>query len=102
MVSREAILELKKDFKIVSKYSKYWLVILASVGLTVFYNSMTFGIEKEIISLTQQKSYLLAENMQLKKEKAVLSSPDRIHNIAKEKLKMKKVDYRNVYFINYE
>ncbi len=102
MVSREAVLELKRDFRLIKKYSKYLFLMLVLIGLTIFYNSQYFKLEKEIISLTQQKSYLIAENMQLRKEKAVLSSPDRIYKLATEKLNMKKVDFKNVHFLSNE
>ncbi len=100
MVSKEILVEVKKDLKLVSKYSKYWLVILAVIILTVFYNSFSFKLERQIIQLTEQKNYLIAENMQLRKEKAVLSSPKRVYSIATKSLKMKKVDYSKVHFID--
>ncbi len=97
---RETVLELKKDFSLIVKYSKYWFIIILTIGFIIFYNSLYFKLEKEIISLNQQKNYLIAENMQLRKEKAVLSSPKRINYLAVQKLNMKKVDFRHVYFID--
>jgi cell division protein FtsL len=102
MVSKEAVLELKRDLSLIKRYIKYLFVILFFTGLTIFYNSQYFKIEKEITLLTKQKSYLIAENMQLRKEKAVLSSPERIYKIATQKLDMKKVDLKNVYFLSNE
>jgi len=102
MISRELILELKRDFYLIKRYSKFIFIILTLIGLMIFYNSQYFKLEKEIISLNQQKSYLIAENMQLRKEKAILSSPQRIYNLATKRLKMKKVDFKNVHFLSNE
>ncbi len=96
---KDTLIEIKRDFQLITKYIKYWLVILLSVGFIIFYNFQYFKLEKEIISLNKQKSYLLAENMQLKKQKAVLSSPRRIYKLATKKLDMKKVDLKHVHFI---
>ncbi len=99
MVFRESILELKRDFQVVSKYFKYLFIIAVSIGFTIFYNFQFFKLEKDIITLREHKSELLAKNMQLKEKKAVLSSPERIYSIASKKLDMKKVDLHNVHFI---
>ncbi len=96
---KDSLTEIKRDFQLITKYIKYWFIILVSFGFTIFYNFQYFKLEKEIIGLNKQKSYLLAENMQLKKQKAVLSSPKRIYKIATQKLDMKKVDLKNVHFI---
>lgn len=96
---KDTVSELKRDFQIITKYIKYWFVILVAAGFTIFYNFQYFKLEKEIVNLNKEKSYLLAENMQLKKQKAVLSSPERIYKVATKKLKMKKVNLKQVHFI---
>ncbi|WP_457641843.1 cell division protein FtsL [Persephonella sp.] len=93
-------LELKKDLLAIRKYIKYWVIIITVTFGLVMYNSLYFQTEKEITELINKKNYLKAKNLQLKKEITRLSSPDRISNIAREKLKMKEVDYSKVRFID--
>ncbi|WP_457623429.1 septum formation initiator family protein [Persephonella sp.] len=93
-------IELKKDLYAVRKYFKYWLIIGGiTFGLAV-YNSLYFETEREITQLINKKSYLEAKNLQLKKEISRLSAPDRISKLARQKLKMREIDYSRVHFID--
>ncbi|ACO03757.1 MAG TPA: cell division protein FtsL [Persephonella sp.] len=93
-------LELKKDLAVIKKYVKYWIIIISVTFGLVMYNSLYFKTERDITQLVNKKNYLEAKNLQLKKEITRLSSPERISDIAKKRLKMKAVDYSRVHFID--
>lgn len=83
----------------IRKYKLYFGTILTSLTVLVVYSHINFKLDNEIISLTQEKNYLIATNLKLKKDLAIISSPDKISNIAKKEGKMKSVDYRQVKFL---
>ncbi len=93
------ISELPKDFKVFKKYVKYFIGFLVIATALVYYSYLNFQIEHEITTLTKQKSMLIAENYELKKDITVLSSPERIGKIAKNKYKMKVAPYSEIKFI---
>ncbi len=93
------ISELPKDLRILRKYLKYFVGFLTIAIALVYYSYLNFQIEHEITTLTKQKSMLIAENYELKKDITVLSSPERIGKIAKRKYKMKVAPYSEIKFI---
>ncbi|MBX0311021.1 MAG: cell division protein FtsL [Sulfurihydrogenibium sp.] len=96
-ISRE---ELIQDLKFsVGKYKFYFVILFLSLTLLVVNSQLNYKIDSEIVRINQEKSEILAENANLKREIAVLSSPERISEIAKKQQKMKPVDYKNVKFI---
>jgi cell division protein FtsL len=93
--------ELVQDLKFsVGKHKFYFIVFFISLILLVANSQVHYKIDNEIVQINQEKSEILSENIKLKKEIAVLSSPERISDIAKNQLKMKPVDYKNVKFID--
>jgi len=100
--AKTVLIEAVRDFSFVRKQLLYLLIIfLIATGLIV-YNLKFIELEREITQLKQQKSYLQLEQVELKKELARLSSPDRISKLAKKRLKMEKVNMENVKFIEYK
>lgn len=101
---RELILrndDVVNDIKVgLSKYKlSLFFIMLSLVGL-VLYSQLNYKVDNEITKLNLEKNYLVAENLRLKNQITVLSSPDRISKIAKEEGGMKKVDYNQVKFLN--
>ena len=100
--AKTVLIEAVRDFSFVRKQLLYLLIIfLIATGL-IIYNLKFIELEREITQLKQQKSYLQLEQVELKKELARLSSPDRISKLAKKRLKMEKVNMENVKFIEYK
>ncbi len=91
--------EVKKDFSLIKKYLIYFSLIVSIISMLVYYNTMYIKKERTIVQLTQQKNYLIVENLKLQRDITVLSSPSRIEKIAKEKLKMVPVTYDSIKFI---
>lgn len=92
--------ELIQDIKIgLGKYKFYFAIFFFSLIMLVGYSQLNYKIDNEIVQLNQEKNYLIAENFKLKKDVAVLSSPERLSRLAKEQQGMKPVDYKNVKFI---
>ncbi len=81
------------------KYKLYYGAVFISLIILVIYSHLNFKLDNEIINLTQEKNYLIATNFKLKKDLAVVSSPNKISNEAKKEGKMKSVDYRQVKFL---
>lgn len=92
--------ELAEDLKFsIGKYKLYFIIFFLSLTLLVVNSQINYKIDNEIVQINQEKSEIVSENIKLKKEIAELSSPERISEIAKNQLKMKPVDYKNVKFI---
>ena len=92
--------ELIQDIKIgLGKYKLYFTIFFSSLIMLVGYSQLNYKIDSQIVQLNQEKNYLIAENFKLKKDIAILSSPERISQLAKNKQGMKSVDYKSVKFI---
>jgi cell division protein FtsL len=92
--------ELIQDIKIgLGKYKFYFAIFFSSLIMLVGYSQLNYKIDNEIVQLNQEKNYLIAENFKLKKDIAILSSPERISQLAKNQQGMKSVDYKSVKFI---
>jgi cell division protein FtsL len=92
--------ELIQDIKIgLGKYKLYFAIFFSSLIMLVGYSQLNYKIDNEIVQLNQEKNYLIAENFKLKKDIAILSSPERISQLAKSQQGMKPVDYKSVKFI---
>lgn len=102
MITKELGLELKRDLSVIKKQLFYVLLIVILSTALIIYNIRFLELEKEIVTLSSQKSYMQVETLQLKKEISKLASPKRISKIAKRKLHMKKVDMSKVRFIEYK
>ena len=96
---KELTLELKRDYTQVKRQLKYILLIAVTGIALIIYNAKFLKLEENIVSLKKEKVYLQVNKIKLKSEVAKLSSPERIAKIAEKKLKMKKVDFHNVVFI---
>jgi cell division protein FtsL len=93
--------EVIHDLKIgLSKYKISLSLIVVSLIALVLYSQLNYKVDREIVKLNMEKNYLVAENLRLKNQITVLSSPERISKIAKEEGGMKKVDYNQVKFID--
>jgi len=97
---REGILsEIQKDFSIIKKYFLYIFLILSVLSFLVYYNTLNLKKDREIAELIKEKNILIAENLKLQKEITVLSSPQRIEKVAREKLRMVPVSFESVRFL---
>ncbi|WP_297887356.1 cell division protein FtsL [Sulfurihydrogenibium sp.] len=93
--------EVVNDIKVgFSKYKSSLFIIATSLLVLVLYSQLNYKVESEITKLNMEKNYLVAENFKLKNQITVLSSPERISEIAKQEGGMKKVDYNQVKFID--
>jgi cell division protein FtsL len=92
--------ELIQDIKIgLGKYKFYFAIFFSSLIMLVGYSQLNYKIDNEIVQLNQEKNYSIAENFKLKKDIAILSSPERIFQLAKNQQRMESVDYKSVKFI---
>ena len=97
---REGIIsEIQKDFSIIKKYFLYIFLILSVLSFLVYYNTLSLKKDREIAELIKEKNILIAENLKLQKEITVLSSPQRIEKVAREKLRMMPVSFESVRFL---
>ncbi len=97
---REGILsEIQKDFSVIKKYFLYIFLILSVLSFLVYYNTLNLKKDREIAELIKEKNILIAENLKLQKEITVLSSPQRIEKVAREKLRMMPVSFESVRFL---
>ncbi len=97
---REGIIsEIQKDFSIIKKYFLYIFLILSVLSFLVYYNTLNLKKDREIAELIKEKNILIAENLKLQKEITVLSSPQRIEKVAREKLRMMPVSFESVRFL---
>ncbi len=97
---REGILtEIQRDFSVIKKYFLYILAIISVLSFLVYYNTLNIKKDRDIANLIREKNIILAENLKLQKEITVLSSPQRIEKIAKEKLNMFPVSFDSIKFL---
>lgn len=87
-------------FYILRKHKISIFLILISLFGLIGYSHLTFEIENSIYNLNKQKSLLMAENFQLKRQISELSNPERINIQAKQELGMVNVNYKQVKFID--
>lgn len=76
-----------------------FLTVFSLTGL-IGYSHLMFEVESGIYDLNKQKSLLVAENFQLKRNISELSSPEKISTRAKQELGMMNVNYKQVKFID--
>jgi len=89
----------KREIDKLKYYLKHFAIILSVILFASYISYVHRRLDKEIMALQNQKSNLVAENFELKQEIANLSNPKRISDIARNKMKMQPVDYKNVHFI---
>jgi cell division protein FtsL len=85
---------------LISKYKLHFAVFFLSLTALVINSQIHYKIDNEIIQLNQEKNNLIVENLQLKRDIAKLSSPERIFEIATKQLQMKPMGYEDVEFID--
>jgi len=90
---------LLEEIKLFSKYLYPIIGVGILAGILVIYVSYYMKLEREIVNITYQNSLKKHQILELKKEISVLSSPQRVKDIAEENLNMIPIDYNNVKFI---
>jgi cell division protein FtsL len=90
---------LLEEIKLFSKYLYPIVGVGILAGILVIYVSYYMKLEREIVNITYQNSLKKHQILELKKEISVLSSPERVKDIAEKDLNMIPINYDNIKFI---
>ena len=96
---KEKLLEISLEIKLFGKYTYISLFLVMISGILIWYNSYYIKVDREITNLTYQNSLQKEKVLELKKEISILSSPQRVDRLARKKLEMEPVNYKNVKFL---
>ena len=90
---------LLEEIKLFSKYLYPIVGVGILAGILVIYVSYYMKLEREIVNINYQNSLKKHQILELKKEISVLSSPERVKDIAEKDLNMIPINYDNIKFI---